>query len=405
MTDPVATSDGHSYEHDAIVQWLRNHDTSPVTGAALEHTNVTENHTLRKSIDEWRQHRFNMIRACDLEVEPQAIAAGSFKTVSRGQLKRLPGTTALLQHPQTVAVMELRDGGELAAEAKILLRLAHHPRLVRYIGMCTEREQACLVTEFAEKGSMSDAIQDMGDDMTPAHELVMLQQMSSGMEMIAAEGLVHRDLALRNLLLFAFDKDDVNVTSVKVSDFGLTVNTYGNSHKTVSAGAKPVRWMSPEALRRNRFSEQSDVWAFGITAFELLSRGEMPYYHINEDDRVISFVTRDKGKPARPDDDELPCSHTSYDGVWTLLESCWHFGPRDRPSFSQLSIALGQMPVPDKAIQIPPPSPDTFLHTSVVDTANKFVLKSTGQLVTMQWVFENGYNKSDCETVAEVAQR
>ena len=410
MTDPVATADGHSYERNAIVQWLRDHDTSPVTGAALHHTNVTENHALRKSIDEWRQQRFHMIRACDLDIESRAIAAGSFKTVSRGQLKRLPGTTSLLQRPLTVAVMELRDGGELVAEAEILLRLAHHPRLVRYIGMCAEREQACLVTEFAEKGSMSDAIGNMGDDLTPAHDLVMLQQIGSGMEMLAGEGLVHRDLALRNILLFAFDKDDVNVTSVKVSDFGLTVNTYGNSHKTVAAGAKPIRWMSPEALRRNRFSEQSDVWAFGITAFELLTRGEMPYYHVNEDDQVIIFVTRDKGKPARPQDSDLPCSHAPYDGLWTLLESCWHFRPQDRPQFAQLSIALGQLPVPDASLvgiqnSIPPSSPDTFLHTSVVDTANQFVLKSTGQLVTKDWLFENGYTKSDCETVAKVAQR
>jgi serine/threonine protein kinase len=246
----------------------------------------------------------------------------------------------------------------------------------------------------------------MGSDLTPAHERVMLQQMSSGMEMLAGEGLVHRDLALRNILLFAFDKDDVKCTSVKVSDFGLTVNMYGNSHKTVSAGAKPIRWMSPEALRKNRFSEQSDVWAFGITAFELLTRGDMPYFHINDDDQVITFVTRDKGKPARPDDDDnLPCSHTSYDALWTLLESCWHFRPQDRPSFAQLSIALGQMPLPDKAIQIPPPSPNAFLHANSVDTANQFVLKTTGQLVTKDWLFENGYTKSDCETVTEVAER
>lgn len=81
MTDPVTTADGHSYERSAITKWLKQHTTSPVTGARLQHKNLTDNHTLRNSIDEWRQERFCMIRACDLDIEPQPIGTGSFKKV------------------------------------------------------------------------------------------------------------------------------------------------------------------------------------------------------------------------------------------------------------------------------------------------------------------------------------
>ena len=124
---------------------------------------------------------------------------------------------------------------------------------------------------------------------------------------------VHRDLSLRNVLLFTFD-DDVTKTLVKVCnfgltvrsyglytyglvkvcdffltvsshgldsydlvkvcDFGLTVSTYGATHRTIQSSAMPVRYMPPEALRRSRYSEKSDVWAYGVTAFELLSAGE-----------------------------------------------------------------------------------------------------------------------------------
>lgn len=160
--------------------------------------------------------------------------------------------------------MEVHNSGShdlLAAEAQILLKLSHHPRLVRYIGMCNEREHPCVITEFAALGALSGVIESISPDMTPAHELAMLQQIASGMEMLAAEGMVHRDLALRNILLFAFDKHNVNITSVKVSDFGLTIHVCGgNTHKTVTSGPKPVRWMAPESLRRDRFSEKSDVW-------------------------------------------------------------------------------------------------------------------------------------------------
>ena len=52
----------------------------------------------------------------------------------------------------------------------------------------------------------------------------MLHQIAAGMEGLAAEGLVHRDLAMRNVLVFAFDPADPAATRVKVSDFGLAVS-------------------------------------------------------------------------------------------------------------------------------------------------------------------------------------
>jgi len=40
MSDPVCLSDGFTYERAAIAQWLEGHDTSPRTGATLEHTHI-----------------------------------------------------------------------------------------------------------------------------------------------------------------------------------------------------------------------------------------------------------------------------------------------------------------------------------------------------------------------------
>ena len=86
----------------------------------------------------------------------------------------------------------------------------------------------------------------------------MLRQICSGMEALAAEGIVHRDLALRNVLLFGFDADDVDKVVVKVSDFGLSLSIYGGTHKTVAGGPKPIRYMAPESLSKARYSEKSD---------------------------------------------------------------------------------------------------------------------------------------------------
>ena len=53
MHDPVMCADGHSYERASIAQWLQDHDTSPLTGAVLEHKHLIPNHALRKVITEW----------------------------------------------------------------------------------------------------------------------------------------------------------------------------------------------------------------------------------------------------------------------------------------------------------------------------------------------------------------
>lgn len=47
LRDPVLAADGQSYERQAIKAWLLDHNTSPVTGARLEHNNLIPNDALR----------------------------------------------------------------------------------------------------------------------------------------------------------------------------------------------------------------------------------------------------------------------------------------------------------------------------------------------------------------------
>ena len=50
MTDPVCTSDGFTYEREAITEWLRTNDTSPLTGAKLESKVLVPNLIFRSTI-------------------------------------------------------------------------------------------------------------------------------------------------------------------------------------------------------------------------------------------------------------------------------------------------------------------------------------------------------------------
>ena len=55
--DPVVTADGATYEREAIEQWLRSHDTSPLTNEALPHRQLTPNVLVRSQIREYVETR------------------------------------------------------------------------------------------------------------------------------------------------------------------------------------------------------------------------------------------------------------------------------------------------------------------------------------------------------------
>ena len=53
MRDPVATVDGQTYERSAIEHWLRDHNTSPLTGEVLAMKMLIPNHTVRGLSRKW----------------------------------------------------------------------------------------------------------------------------------------------------------------------------------------------------------------------------------------------------------------------------------------------------------------------------------------------------------------
>ena len=221
----------------------------------------------------------------------------------------------------------------------MLLKIGRHPRIVRFLGQCVDGEDQLLITEFAPLGSLTDAFETMGDKFTLAHSAVMMQQIAQAMEHLASEGIIHRDLAARNVLVFAFDENDVLTMSVKLSDCGMAVGCYNHTHVEVASGDKPIRYMPPEALRKDRFSEKSDVWAFGVVCWEILTLGVIPYFEILEE-RVITHVC-DGGRLQLVGDSQLVAA--CPDALWSLIKSCWCTSTEDRPGFSGVVTALGSM--------------------------------------------------------------
>lgn len=197
------------------------------------------------------------------------------------------------------------------------------------------------MTEYAPQGALDRLIRRLDeeeDETIPfPHKQAMLQQVVSGCQALVAETLKHRDLATRNILVFGFDVADVSKTLVKVSDFGLAVNGFTAAHAYVQhEGAKSIRYLAPESLQKGNYSEKTDVWGFGVLAWELLTDGNKPYFMLPDDAAVVAHVLGG-GRLPQPTATECPST-----AVWEAVESCWLVPKKFRPTFAKLAIKLGR---------------------------------------------------------------
>ena len=158
------------------------------------------------------------------------------------------------------------------------------------------------------------------------------------MTYLAKLKIVHRDLALRNLLLSAS-------RTVKISDLGLAVSSqssqasqaWGQTERPV-----PYKHSALESLVSGLYSGQSDVWAFGVTLWEMFSLASEPHTEITGPDQLVVKLQTGERLPVCP---LAPLS------LHALMESCWAEEPDLRPSFRDLTNLIK----PLLQLQTPPP--------------------------------------------------
>lgn len=118
-------------------------------------------------------------------------------------------------------------------------------------------------------------------------------------------------------------------TGLQVSDFGLAkyvspgISTPSNLLKDL-----PIRWIPPEVILKQEWSEKSDVWAFGVTMWEIFSNSHEPYAADFPSDEDVVHHVMSGGRLPKPDG----CPDLMYH----MMQECWHLKPYDRPDFQEL---------------------------------------------------------------------
>ena len=270
------------------------------------------------------QHKilFNQITIGDLIVDSRT------KLVHKGQY---------LGKPVAVCISKLTGSMVNAGEAEILAKIGRHPNIVRFIARSTDNQgREVLVLDFAPHGNLHTVVSDEFDNVGPWPDRVLwevLDQVASGMEELHAQGIIHKDLALRNILVYSFSSHCPERMRVKVADLGMSSVLEASAasssyYYSGQAGtALPVRWMAPESLTRNKWSEKSDVFSFGVLVWELSSGGQLPWGLGMSDAEVQRAVTAGQ---------RLECVEGASAEVRNLVTQCCVPLAKDRPSFADI---------------------------------------------------------------------
>jgi len=138
--------------------------------------------------------------------------------------------------------------------------------------------------------------------------------------------IVHGDLRGGNIM---FSENGVPC----LIDFGLS-RVLGDINGMSTSGevAGSLSWMSPELLENGKASVQSDVWAFGMTALEIIT-GRHPYHEARFKPTVLRLIMTSQ-IPSWRDSNELPGC------LWTVFQLCWNQRPGHRPSMSEATSRL-----------------------------------------------------------------
>ena len=269
---------------------------------------------------------FKDIKALDfsrLSLENK-LGQGNFGSVLKGVYTLTNGKRV------EVAVKQLKTDGaaqksEIEHEARIMLKL-DHPNIVRMIGMIHQATMM-LVMELAINGPLHKYLRKH-KTVTVRQILIILLQVSEGMEYLDSKHFVHRDLAARNVLV-------VDVNFVKISDFGMSraMGATNDYYRAEAAGKWPLKWYAPECIYYYKFTQKSDVWSYGITLWEALTYGSKPYDGL-QGQQVIQYLEGGE---------RLSCPPQCPNSVYSLMRACWEWEANDRPDFTLVKNTLSDI--------------------------------------------------------------
>ena len=155
-----------------------------------------------------------------------------------------------------------------------LARRVTHPNVARIYDIGEHEGFHYLTMELVDGASLSER-RGRDEAWQLARVLDVMEQVARGLGAAHASGVIHRDLKPANVLVSKTGKGGIRAV---ITDFGIARAASGDVRVTTDNGALigTPAYMSPEQVRGEELDARSDLYAFGVILFELLT-GALPF--------------------------------------------------------------------------------------------------------------------------------
>ncbi|KZV45457.1 receptor-like protein kinase FERONIA-like [Dorcoceras hygrometricum] len=305
-------------------------------GTRNTRSSFSEHQCRQFSIDEIRSSTNDF----DLEFY---IGRGGYGNVYKGSIGGGTETVAFKRRKS----WSKQGDNEFWTEIRLLSKIRHH-NLVSLVGYCNDGEERILVYQYMNQGTLADHLykkkRHANSNPIPWEtRLNIVIGAASGLYYLhSRHGIIHRDVKSSNILL-----DDNWVA--KISDFGLSKKGPGTdlfSH--ISTQIKGTfGYLDPEYCSTRKLTTKSDVYAFGVVLFEVLSGRPAVSTRLQEEKHCLAEWARHcirEGKVDQLVDQNLKeqITPSSLNFFLSIAGRCLHTQSRGRPTMAEVVKGLQQ---------------------------------------------------------------
>lgn len=246
------------------------------------------------------------------------------------------GRIVVLKCPNPALIADPQLFARYRREAEVVSRLAH-PNVVSGLDDGDHRSEPYIVLEYIEGRSLRRVLQDAGGRIPVTTAEDYGRQIASALAYLHAHGIVHRDLKPENVIVS-------DGGTLRLMDFG-TASLEGTRRLTwrhLSESLGTPDYMSPEQIQGHRGDARSDIYAWGIMMYEMLT-GQVPFEGDNWMAVMAGHLQRDpeRIRRRRP---EVPS------GLESVVLRAMRRAPENRyPSADALLVDLGRLDALDPA--------------------------------------------------------
>lgn len=195
------------------------------------------------------------------------VGRGSHSVVYHARHALVPSSQVALKvlvTPQKKAAEGSSLNDKLRKEALAMVS-ARHKFVIRIDDFHSIENLCYLSMEFAPEGDLRNFAQKRGGKLPPELAEKFLKQAAEALQFIHRAGMIHRDLKPDNILV-------MNENEIRIADFGVAVLPGEKfSVQELQAGVGTMDYMAPEVLQGIEYKQAADIYALGVTFYELLT--------------------------------------------------------------------------------------------------------------------------------------